>query len=241
MAARVAEIISIERQYLPNTPVSVFDDACLDLKVPSFDPDYVAKVHAKRPGRGLRRRGIRRRRRLRLGGPWQRLVRRHVHGVTGTAAELQLARQGLGGLPVRVLGRDGKVTLTSPGLRLRRQHGGVVTSIAPGPTTTAAAGLRGGGRGGPPHLNGTKWRPVPSCLTRAHSYEGGAHADIVGKSHIIQVTNIGYDVSGDHPTYRSRAPGIFDTGDGAVRERPAKARRDRKTSTVATTTAAATI
>ena len=49
VAARGLKLISIERQYLPNTPVSVFNgNVGLELKVPSFDPDYVAKVHAKR-------------------------------------------------------------------------------------------------------------------------------------------------------------------------------------------------
>ncbi|KAJ8601224.1 hypothetical protein CTAYLR_003220 [Chrysophaeum taylorii] len=44
---------------------------------------------------------------------------------------------------------------------------------------------------------------------------GGAHPDIVGKSHVIQVTNIGYDVTGDH-SFDLQIPGagqgIFDTG-----------------------------
>ena len=53
------------------------------------------------------------------------------------------------------------------------------------------------------------------------SNEGGAHPDIVGKSHIIQVTNIGYDVTGDH-SFDLQIPGggqgIFDTG--CVRQFP---------------------
>ncbi|KAJ8607324.1 hypothetical protein CTAYLR_009548 [Chrysophaeum taylorii] len=47
------------------------------------------------------------------------------------------------------------------------------------------------------------------------SYGGGAHPDIVGKKHIIQVTNIGHDVSGSH-SFDLQIPGsgqgIFTTG-----------------------------
>ncbi|EGB09757.1 hypothetical protein AURANDRAFT_5984, partial [Aureococcus anophagefferens] len=48
-----------------------------------------------------------------------------------------------------------------------------------------------------------------------HSWGGGAHASLVGRSHVIQVTNIGYDVTGDH-SFDLQIPGagqgIFDTG-----------------------------
>ena len=47
------------------------------------------------------------------------------------------------------------------------------------------------------------------------SWGGGAHESLVGKSHIIQVTNIGYDVTGDHSfdlQIPSAGQGIFDTG-----------------------------
>ncbi|KAJ8613777.1 hypothetical protein CTAYLR_008855 [Chrysophaeum taylorii] len=47
------------------------------------------------------------------------------------------------------------------------------------------------------------------------AYGGGAHPNIVGKRHVIQVTNIGYDVSGSH-SFDLQIPGagqgIFDTG-----------------------------
>lgn len=46
-------------------------------------------------------------------------------------------------------------------------------------------------------------------------YGGGAHPSIVGNTHIIQVTNIGFDVSGDH-AFDLQIPGagqgLFDTG-----------------------------
>ena len=48
-----------------------------------------------------------------------------------------------------------------------------------------------------------------------HSWGGGAHPSLVGRSHVIQVTNIGYDVTGDH-SFDLQIPGagqgIFDSG-----------------------------
>ena len=55
-----------------------------------------------------------------------------------------------------------------------------------------AAASVGGNHG----LNGDE--NCGQCYELVWSDEGGAHPDIVGKSHIIQVTNIGYDVTGDH-------------------------------------------
>lgn len=50
---------------------------------------------------------------------------------------------------------------------------------------------------------------------REFSYGGGAHPSIVGKRHVIQVTNIGYDVTGQH-SFDLQIPGagqgIFASG-----------------------------
>ncbi|KAJ8613778.1 hypothetical protein CTAYLR_008856 [Chrysophaeum taylorii] len=46
-------------------------------------------------------------------------------------------------------------------------------------------------------------------------YGGGAHPDIVGKRHVVQVTNIGFDVTGSHSfdlQIPSAGQGLFDTG-----------------------------
>mmetsp|Transcript_6459 Transcript_6459/g.19616 ORF Transcript_6459/g.19616 Transcript_6459/m.19616 type:complete len:451 (+) Transcript_6459:30-1382(+) len=46
-------------------------------------------------------------------------------------------------------------------------------------------------------------------------YGGGSHPSIVGKRHVIQVTNIGYDVTGTHAfdlQIPSAGQGLFDTG-----------------------------
>ena len=78
MAARVVEINLNRKQYLLNTPVSVFNGTGLELKVPSFDPDYVAKVHAKEIEEG--RDDSTEDAAARLDGrQGKRLVRRHVH------------------------------------------------------------------------------------------------------------------------------------------------------------------
>jgi hypothetical protein len=78
-----------------------------------------------------------------------------------------------------------------------------------------AAASVGGNHG----LNGDE--NCGQCYELVWSDEGGAHPDIVGKSHIIQVTNIGYDVTGDH-SFDLQIPGggqgIFDTG--CVRQFP---------------------
>ncbi|KAJ8613780.1 hypothetical protein CTAYLR_008858 [Chrysophaeum taylorii] len=46
-------------------------------------------------------------------------------------------------------------------------------------------------------------------------YGGGAHPNIVGKRHVVQVTNIGFDVTGSHSfdlQIPSAGQGLFDTG-----------------------------
>lgn len=51
----------------------------------------------------------------------------------------------------------------------------------------------------------------PKFVDRNHGTWGGAHPDIVGKSMVVQVTNIGYDVTGEH-SFDIQIPGA---GQGA--------------------------
>jgi len=50
---------------------------------------------------------------------------------------------------------------------------------------------------------------------RQHSWGGGSHPELVGKSMVVQVTNIGYDVNGEH-SFDLQIPGagqgLFDDG-----------------------------
>ena len=132
---------------------------------------------------------------------------------------------------------NGKGDVDRPVLACEAETGEVLTdanvaSVCDGGTAASCAsnqpwtyndgvslGFAAASVGGNHGLNGDE--NCGQCYELVWSNEGGAHPDIVGKSHVIQVTNIGYDVTGDH-SFDLQIPGggqgIFDTG--CVRQFP---------------------
>ena len=250
------KLISIERQYLPNTRSRVFNGNVFGVESAVLRPRLCGQgAREARSGGGPRRHCGGRKRRLRLDG-----ASRESAWYDGTyirywdCCKPSCSWNGKGDVdsPVRACSAEtGKVTDATSRFRLRRRHGGVL-HVEPALDLIMMAcrwASRRRRRGATP-MDSMETRTAASASSWSGpvstSYGGGAHSDIVGKSHIIQVTNIGYDVTGDH-SFDLQIPGggqgIFDSGCAAVRRTcPPKARPGiRKTSIVATTMAAATI